>query len=502
MRRRLRDLPLKWKIFMYLLGFCAVLLLILWILQTVLLDAFYRGIKVMEIKAGAGVIAANIDSDELASVVSDVSQNGEVSIDIVRASGADVTLNGEGSNVFALMTAQEKKGFYLAAEANGGEFIRYDAAKNTALQAAPPPEMGSAPDGGAVPDSGAGKFPLGGLPRSQSIVYSRLVTTSSGETVAVLLRSQISPVNATVTTLRYQLYLVTGIMLLLSVVLALLIARRVARPIVEINRSARSLATGKYDIRFAGSGFREIGELSGTLNTAAAELSKVEGLRRELMANISHDLRTPLALIYSYAEVMHDFPDEITADKTQVIMDETRRLTSLVNDILDTTKLESGIRDLDIREYSLTKSLEETTGRIAELVRRDGFTVTFTHEADAVVAADETKITQVYYNLLVNAINYTGPDRTVSVRQVTGDGSVRVEVTDTGDGIAPEDQKVIWDRYYKIDKAHRRAVTGTGLGLSIVKKVVDLHGGDCGVVSSLGQGSTFWFSLRTVRPPS
>ena len=218
------------------------------------------------------------------------------------------------------------------------------------------------------------------------------------------------------------------------------------------------------------------------------------------MANISHDLRTPLALIYSYAEVMHDFPTEVTPNKTQVIMDETRRLTSLVNDILDTTKLESGIQNLNITEYNLTQSIDEMTRRIAELIRRDGYAITFTHEGDAVVAADETKITQVYYNLLINAVNYAGTDRTIAVRQILSGGTVRVEVTDTGEGIAPEEQLYIWDRYYKVDKKHKRAVTGTGLGLSIVKKVVALHGGDCGVVSDIGQGSTFWFSLKTVGP--
>ena len=491
MRRRLKDLPLKWKVFAYLLGFCAILLLILWIFQTVLLDAFYRTIKVMEIKSGAGAIASNIDSDALQSLVSGVSQNGEVSVSIVTESGADVYMSDDVNNIFSKMTAQEKIGYVLAAAKNDGEFIRYDIIKNNDFPIAPRPE----------PDVAPGRIPFGGTLRIQSIVYARLVTASSGETYAVLMRSQISPVGATVTTLRYQLYLVTGIMLLLSVLLALLIARRVSKPIVEINRSAKALATGKYDIQFNGRGFREIGELSSTLNAAATELSKVEVLRRELMANISHDLRTPLALIYSYAEVMHDFPDEFAPDKTQVIMDEARRLTSLVNDILDTTKLESGIRDLSIREYNLTRSLAETTDRLAELIRRDGYTVAFTHEADAFVAADETKITQVYYNLLINAVNYTGPDRRIAVRQTVSGGAVRIEVTDTGEGIAPEEQPYIWDRYYKVDKKHKRAVTGTGLGLSIVKRVVDLHGGDCGVVSEVGKGSTFWFSLRTVPPP-
>jgi signal transduction histidine kinase len=287
-------------------------------------------------------------------------------------------------------------------------------------------------------------------------------------------------------------------MLLLSVVLALLIARRVSKPIEDINKSAKKLASGNYDIRFDGEGFREIGELSDTLNTAAADLSKVEGLRRELMANISHDLRTPLALIYSYAEVMHDFPDEITANQTQIIMDETQRLTSLVNDILDISKLESGNQNMNIAEYSLTRSVDETTKRLAEFVKNEGYSVTFDFERDISVRADEVKIIQAFYNLLLNAVHYTGEDKHIAVRQVLSADTVRIEVADTGEGIAPEELPYIWDRYYKADKAHKRALTGTGLGLSIVKKVMQMHGGDCGVDSVPGKGSTFWFSLKAV----
>jgi signal transduction histidine kinase len=480
MRRILKNLTLKWKIFAFLLGFCAILLVFLWIFQTVLLDSFYRAVKVMEIKAGAGSIVSNIGSESLDELLSAVSQNSEVSIDIVSESGADLVMSS-GSNNFQKMPLQEKQDYIASAKAGGGDYIKYRT------------DMSPHQD----KNGSSGRAPGGNFPPIQSIVYVRLVTTPSGDTAAILMDSQISPVNATVTTLRYQLYMITGVMLLLSVALALLIARRVSKPIVDISKSAKELAAGNYDIKFSGKGFREIGELSGTLNTAASELSKVEGLRRELMANISHDLRTPLALIYSYAEVMHDFPNEITPHQTQVIMDETQRLSSLVSDILDITKLESGIREAHIAEYDLTYSIGETTRRVAELVKKDGYVLSFSHEGTAVVEADETKITQVYYNLLINAVQYTGPDKTVAVRQTVSNGQVRIAVTDTGKGIAPEEQKYIWDRYYKIDKTHRRAVTGTGLGLSIVKKVMALHGGGCGVESSPGNGSTFWFSLKT-----
>lgn len=285
-------------------------------------------------------------------------------------------------------------------------------------------------------------------------------------------------------------------MLALSVVLALIISKRISKPIEEINKSAKILAGGNYDIHFQGKGFLEIEELSDTLNTAAIELNKVETLRRELLANISHDLRTPLSLIYSYAEMIHDFPDEVTQDQTQIIMDETQRLKTLVNDLLDISKLESGTQKLSLSNYNLTKSIKATTERVSELVKKAGYSLSFIYDKEVSVNADETRITQVFYNLLTNAINYTGEDKNITVHQIVSDKNVRIEVTDIGRGIASENLPYIWDRYYKVDKKHKRAIMGTGLGLSIVKKVIELHGGNYGVESQVGKGSTFWFELK------
>jgi signal transduction histidine kinase len=481
--KHLNRLTLKWRIFAFLLGFCAILLVILWLFQTVLLDAFYRRIMVSEIRSNAVSIEKNIDNENLQELISSISQNGSVGVEILTLGGYELftsenlKFSGLGKIPFS-----ERVQLIKDAAAQGGELHEY---------------LSDMPASFHEPDNSfIGKVPWDKSPPIQSLLYVKITQTAGGDSVAILLSSQISPVNATVTTLRYQLYMITGIMILLAVFLALMIARRVSKPMEEINRSAKELAKGNYNIRFNGTGFREIGELSATLNTAAADLSRVESLRRELMANISHDLRTPLALIYSYAEVMHDFPDEITSSQTRIIMDETQRLTSLVNDILDISKLESGVQGLNITAFSLTKSLAATTERVGELIRKDGYQLAFDYDGDVTVMADETRITQAYYNLLLNAVHYTGRDKSVTVRQIITENSVTIEVSDTGEGIAPEDQPYIWDRYYKADKKHKRAITGTGLGLSIVRKVMQLHGGDCGAESAAGQGSTFWFSLK------
>lgn len=424
------KLKLQWKLFAFLAFFCGVLVLALWLMQTVFLRDMYQFVRKTEINKAIAWVEQNIDNPSLPQILYALQMDNDILV--------TPTID------FIPPTKPENKGR--------------------------PPE--------------------------ETITVEKTFTLSNGEAKSLVFHAMISPVEATISTLRLQLYMVTGMMALLSVALALVIARRIAKPIEIINESAKNLASGKYDIRFSGDGYREIRELSDTLNTTATELSKVESLRRELMANVSHDLRTPLALIYSYAEMMHDFPAEITPDQTQIIMDETKRLTSLVSDMLDISRIETGEIKLMAREYCLTDSLQATVNRVYELVKKDGYDLSFEYDEDVFVVADESKITQAFYNLLINAIIHGGANKRVMIRQTIDNNAVKVEVVDHGEGIPPDSLPYIWDRYYKVDKTHMRPVTGTGLGLSIVRKLIDLHGGAYGAESGIDNGSVFWFSLK------
>ena len=496
MKLNINKLKLKWRVFSFILGFCALLLMILWLFQIIFLDSFYQSIKVMEIKNDITTLSNNIDNKNISTLIKSISANGEIYIEISTLDGTNVVCSPDTKYKISI---SDKLTMISKAQSNNNEFYEH--------RTNPPPQV---PDEGkkfmkkSPPNKPDNIQPTNMQPTNmqpmqsptQSLLYVKLVKTNSGKTLAIFINAIISPLNATVTTLRYQLYLVTIIMLLLSILLALIIARKISKPIEEINKSAKLLASGNYNVHFDGKGFVEIKELSDTLNTAATELNKVESLRHELLANISHDLRTPLSLIYSYAEMIHDFPDEVTPEQTQIIMDETERLKTLVNDLLDISKLESGMQDLNLSEYNLTESLKATTERITELVKKNGYCISFIYDKEAFICADETRITQVFYNLLTNAINYTGENKTITVRQIISNRNVRIEVTDTGEGITSENLPYIWDRYYKVDKKHKRAVMGTGLGLSIVKKIMELHGGNYGVESQIGKGSTFWFELK------
>ncbi|MEG2290653.1 MAG: HAMP domain-containing sensor histidine kinase [Clostridium sp.] len=426
------KLKLKWKIFSFLLGFSALLLVILWFFQTVLLTDMYKIIRKSQIEKAITLVEENINSPNLQTVLNELEADKEI---IVKQ-----------------------------------------------MQEFTPPQRPLQDDRGR--------------PQPETITKTQAFTLHNGSIISLSFFAMVTPVDATVSTLQMQLCIITVIMLLLSIVIAFVIAKKVSKPIENINKSAKQLASGKYDTNFYGQGFLEIKELSDTLNTAASELSKVECLRRELMANISHDLRTPLALIYSYAEMMHDFPNEITPEQTQIIMDETKRLASLVNDVLDVSRLETGTMELICHPYNLTQSISITLDRIVELVKKEGYSISFEYTEDLYVTADEVKITQAFYNLLINALHYSGDDKKITIRQNSFDDLVKIQVIDNGEGIVPENLPYIWDRYYKVDKKHKRSVIGTGLGLSIVKKIIELHDGNYGVESQVGGGSTFWFTIK------
>lgn len=480
------KVSIKWKLFGYLVVFVGFMLVLLWLFQTVFLESFYKAIKTQNIKSTAESIVRNIDNDDLDSLIENLSKRNDTCIRIVDENFANLySYESVAECTIHKMNVKDLSAMYEKAEEGGGttfELISQDQWSEEFW-------VKMEKKGWDVPPPMRTKV--------ENMVYAQLVERSDGDTVMILLNSTITPVNSTVETLRVQLIYVTIILLVLCVGLALLLSRQISEPIIKINQSAKELAKGKYDTTFAGGGYREISELGDTLNYAAKELSKVEGLRRELIANISHDLRTPLTMITGYAEVMRDIPGENTPENIQIIIDEAKRLTSLVNDLMDISKLQSGTMTLSLSEFNITQTVREIMTRYMKLTEQEGYHIKFIADAEAMVMADELKMSQVIYNLINNAINYTGPDKTVTVCQSVREGAVKLEIIDTGDGIAQEEIPYIWDRYYKVDKSHKRAAIGTGLGLSIVKNILDLHGAAYGVISSIGQGSIFWFELKT-----
>ncbi len=496
------KISIKWKIFCYLLIFTGILLVVLWLVQICYLDTFYKTIKNRE--------AVQLTS-EVTEILQSEDEDKEEKIDALTAryNMAVLVAEQDGTILYSaeyipnsnlnMMPAELVQDCYQRAVEDGGSTRIEFGGGERKLFTQPDTDVPEMPETNESAQADADRMMDGfmqnhGQDRIESVITVNLVPVDGTE-VLLFVNTQLTPVDATVNTLRVELVWITFIMILLSLVVALLISRQVSKSFIKINESAKKMAKGDFSVRFEGKDYREIAELSDTLNATAVELNRNESLRRELIANVSHDLRTPLTMIIAYAEVMRDLPGENTPENVQVVIDEAARLTNLVNDMLDMSKLQAGVMVKNAEIYNLTESIETVLERYNKLKEQEGYVIEFDYDRKVYVDADEYKIFQVIYNLINNAINYTGTDKTVRVRQKVVEDRVRIEVEDSGEGIAKEDLPYVWDRYYKVDKTHKRSVMGTGLGLSIVKNILELHDAAYGVWSEEGKGSIFWFEL-------
>ena len=216
------------------------------------------------------------------------------------------------------------------------------------------------------------------------------------------------------------------------------------------------------------------------------------------MANVSHDLKTPLTMIKAYAEMARDLNkdnEEKRTDNLNVIIEESDRLNSLVNNILELSKSEKNMDTLTRENFSINELITKVLHRF-DYLTEEGYTLKFVSKKEYIIYADIQKIEQVIYNLVINAVNYTGKDKKVTVKIEENKGYIRVYVIDTGKGIAESDINLIWDKYYKNEKNHQRNKIGTGLGLSIVKNILIKHNYNYGVISTKGKGSKFYFDIN------
>ena len=294
-----------------------------------------------------------------------------------------------------------------------------------------------------------------------------------------------------------QLLIVTLLCVVISVALSYVFSKHITKPITQYASVARRMGRGEK-VRFGEVGFVEYDDLARALNHANEEIEKTESQRREFMANVGHDLRTPLTMVKAYAEMIRDLSGRDEKKRTEhcgVIIDEVDRLTLLVNDILDLSKLQSRTRTPEYTTVNLSETVGNVLDRFAIYREKHGFTFKLEVQEDCIIECDERMIEQVLYNLIGNAISYTGDDKVVVVGLTKSDDEIVFAVTDTGNGIPDDQTDKVWERYYRINQ-EKRTVVGSGMGLSIVKNILDLHKAKYGVKSSVGQGSTFYFKFK------
>lgn len=326
---------------------------------------------------------------------------------------------------------------------------------------------------------------------SKSFLFGKRINGSY-----VFINSQLESLDETNKVLRNQLIYLLIIIIILSCIIASLVSHSITKPIFEITKKAKKMGQGDLKVVFEPSRISEIDELSETLNYCVNEMAKTDDYRRDLMANVGHDLKTPLTLIKSYAEMVRDISykdGDRRNEHLNVIIKESDRLNELVNDILELSKLEASAEVLNIEEFDLVSAIKEIISKFQILEVTENYNFIYKGPEEALIKADKKKMGQVIYNLINNAVNYTGKDCKVFINVTKNKNTYLVEIKDTGKGIDKETIKHVWNRYYKTEKNHKRNKNGTGLGLSIVREILEEHGFKYGVKSSLGKGTNFYF---------
>ena len=323
-------------------------------------------------------------------------------------------------------------------------------------------------------------------------------TYSDGRVVgAVLLHIPVDQLTVSVLPVLLQLAPPLFISLLLGAVLAFLVARNETLPIREIIRAVRAFSRGELSRRVKLTCGGELEQLGNEINRMASELSSMEESRRSFVANVSHELRSPMTSMKGYVQAMLDgvISDEDRPKYLHVVLDETNRLTDLVSDLLDLSRLESGKFPMVLAPFDANEMLRRTLIRFMQRIEAKGIEVDVQLADDPCFAmGDVNRITQVVSNFVDNAVKFM-PDAggKLTLRTWHDGGFIRFDVQDNGPGIAPADQPHIFDRFYKADKAHTSGM-GTGLGLSICRSILQQHG--CAVEMRSQPGETvFAFAL-------
>jgi signal transduction histidine kinase len=283
---------------------------------------------------------------------------------------------------------------------------------------------------------------------------------------------------------------------LVAVLAGLLLTRTILRPLRRLREAAQEIGAGRLDHRVPVESADEIGALGSVFNDMAAALRRDEQLRQQMMADIAHELRTPVAVMRGQAEALQDGIFPLTVENLAPIHDQTLLLGRLINDLRDLALAEADQLPLDLTEMSLLPLARRVVSAFQPQALAEGLRLEGQWPASLPnVCADAQRIEQVLGNLLSNAIRYTPAGGAVTVRLWTEAGQVLCAVSDTGPGISPTDLPHVFDRFYRVDKARSRAEGGSGLGLSIAHRLAQAHEGALTAQSVLGQGSTFTLRL-------
>jgi signal transduction histidine kinase len=293
-------------------------------------------------------------------------------------------------------------------------------------------------------------------------------------------------------------YMALGIMFVLSLFILVVFTVVVYKPLKKITRATEEYADGNLTHTIEVNKDDEIGHLAASLNYMASELSKGEDNQKQFIANVSHDFRSPLTSIKGYIEAMADgtIPPEMSGKYLKIVLNETERLTKLTNSLLSLNNLNTRGMHLDISDFDINAVIKNTAATFEGTckAKRIRFKLVLCGK-NLYVSADMGKIQQVLYNLIDNAIKFSDPNSDIKLETSEKNDTVFVSVKDSGIGIPKESQKLVFDRFYKTDLSRGKDKKGTGLGLAITKEIINAHKENINVISTVGVGTEFIFTL-------
>jgi len=464
----LNKLSIRWKLLTYMTGFALIMLILLGLYQSLFMETVFKMSKRRELDLVFSDIRPKLMDKNLQDQLERISEEQNICILVT-----DMEIN--------IRSSSGQSANCLIHKMSADELIQL---KNRALSA-----------GGKIYDI-ISSNQSGGLVDSKS---RRLVMVIIYNGNVIFMDSSVKPPQITQDFTRAGLIYAALSFLFLTAVLIHLLSKGIINPVKQLSNDVRSVAMGDYSACFHAKGCREIELLSDALNYMITEINQVEMQRIHMIANISHDIRTPLAAIIGYGELMRDFPREYSKEKLQAIIDEANWLSNLVTNLLQISRMQENIDNLVFSRFDITLEIEQILLRHRNMKQKEGYILSFDSREHIVVEADRIRISQVIYNLVNNGIQHAGTEKIVTVKQVREKEWARISVHNSGDFIPEEDLPYIWERYYRGRPVTEQKNEGWGLGLFIVRNILELHHAQYGVDSRRDIGTTFWFRIPIER---
>lgn len=477
---KLNTRSFGFRLWLYFISFTAFIFIVLWLLQTVFLQSFYNEMVIHNTRSAAESIIQNSSGEEINELIDEVAHNNSVLVYITDTDGELIYSSDEFSGM-------RKRGL----DNNDNDLNGIKAKKYEKKQGGfrfLPEEYDEFLN--ELNESGNGKVEL----RYENYyVYGAYIDyyNIDGKTV-LYVGAVIDAVGASVNVISMQLVWVTILSVIVGLVMSWFFAKRFSAPIDRLSEKAKKLGEKDYEAGYKKGFCTELDELSDTLDRTNQKLNEYHEFQIELLANVSHDLRTPLTMIKGYAEMIRDisWEDEKQCSKDiAVIVKESDRLTALVNEIMEYSELKSEGKTEELIDLDLSNLVDRAAFSFESLKKPDGIIVEKEIENNIMIKGNGGRLERALYNLMDNAARHTDDSKRIKISLSSKDKMAVISVSDYGAGIPEEELPHIWDRYYTTRMRKGKGVSG--LGLAIVKQITQMHNGICNACSEHGKGSDF-----------